>query len=151
MKTKKTVTVVSVERGDNENIENSVYVNCESIMDIENMTVSEILNSGGNQKFVFFLRNCANKIKVLQKALVDKQVDILVFKIPVSDIIADALSVNISIDGVDNEFNSLTYSTPNIDMTEEEAKGELRAQIVRRVQSGDYTINYIKNKDNDDD
>ena len=59
-----------------ESVEDSVRVECESVTDFENMSVDEILSSGGVRKYVFFLKNCADKLESLKKALRNKETNV---------------------------------------------------------------------------
>lgn len=139
------VVVKSLEKS--ESVENSLQVECESIADFEHMDVEDILLSGGIRKYVFFLKNCADKKDVLTKALVNKECNIVVYTFEVSEIIEDKSSVNVLNDGeVIGTYTSLTYVLPcksDFKATEQDvnaAKESLAAQVERRVTKGTYEL-----------
>ena len=139
------VVVKSLDESDS--VENSLQVECESIADFENMEVEDILLSGGIRKYVFFLKNCADKKKVLTKALVDKECNIIVYTFEVCEIVEGKSSVNVVNDGeVTGTYTSLTYVLPckaDFQPTEQDiksAKDSLTAQVERRVTKGTYEL-----------
>ncbi len=139
------VVVKSLDKSDN--VENSLQVECESIADFEKMDVEDILLSGGIRKYVFFLKNCADKKDVLTKALVNKECNIVVYTFEVSEIAAGKSSVNVVEDGeVIGTYTSLTYVLPckaDFQPTETDvnsAKDSLTAQVERRVTKGTYEL-----------
>lgn len=128
-------------------VENSLQVNCESITDFEHMTVDEILSSGGVRKYVFFLKNCADKKNVLTTALVNKDTHIIVYTFDVSEIAAGKSSINVVTDGeVTGTYTALTYVLPckeGYQPTEQDiegAKSALTAQVERRINAGTYEL-----------
>ena len=139
------VVVKELEKSDS--VENSLQVNCESIADFEHMEVEDILLSGGIRKYVFFLKNCADKKDVLKKALVDKECNIVVYTFEVSEICEGKSSINVVDDGeVIGTYTSLTYVLPckaDFQPTEQDiksAKDSLTAQVERRITKGTYEL-----------
>lgn len=143
---KNIVTKVIVKSLDkSEVVENSLQVECESIADFEHMEVEDILLSGGIRKYVFFLKNCADKKDVLTKALVNKECNIVVYTFEVSEIVEGKTSINVVTDGeVVGTYTSLTYVLPcKSDFVPQEqdinsAKDSLTAQVERRITKGTY-------------
>lgn len=130
-----------------ESVENSLQVNCESITDFEHMTVDEILSSGGVRKYVFFLKNCADKKNVLTTALVNKDTHVIVYTFDISEIAAGKSSINVVSDGeVTGTYTSLTYVLPckeGYQPTEQDIEGArsaLTAQVERRINAGMYEL-----------
>lgn len=139
------VVVKELEKSDS--VENSLQVNCESIADFENMEVEDILLSGGIRKYVFFLRNCADKKDVLKKALLDKECTIVVYTFEVSEIVDGKTSIKVVDDGeVTGTYTSLTYVLPckeGFQPTEQDitsAEDSLAAQVERRIMNGTYEL-----------
>lgn len=139
------VIVKSLDRS--ESVENSLQVECESIADFEKMNVEDILISGGVRKYVFFLKNCADKKEVLTKALVNKECNIVVYTFEVNEIVGGKSSVNVVDDGeVTGTYTSLTYVLPckaDFQPTEQDVKSaqdSLTAQVERRVAKGTYEL-----------
>lgn len=145
---KNVVTKVVVKSLDkSESVENSLQVECESIADFEHMDVEDILLSGGIRKYVFFLKNCADKKEILTKALVNRECNIVVYTFEVSEIVDGKSSVNVVDDGeVIGAYTSLTYVLPckaDFQPTEQDinsAKDSLTAQVERRVAKGTYEL-----------
>lgn len=129
-----------------ENVANSVQVNCESVCDFANMDITEILASGGCRKYVFFLRNCADKLPALNTALLNKETNVCVYEFAINELIADKTTVVIDNDGETSTFTSLTYVLPCKEGFEPNAddadavKSTLLSQINVRVQNGTYTL-----------
>lgn len=139
------VVVKSVENVADESI-NSLQINCESVTDFANMSVTDILASGGVRKYVFFLRNCKDKKDILEKALINKETFVCVYTIPVCTL-CDATSVNVIDDGeVIGTYTSLTYSVPCKDdfvPSEKDCDNvveQLKAQVTRRISNGSYEL-----------
>lgn len=145
---KSVITKVVVRSLDkSENVENSLQVECESIADFENMDVEDILLSGGIRKYVFFLKNCADKKETLTKALVNKECNIVVYTFEVSEICEGKSSVNVMDDGEKvGTYTSLTYVLPckaDFQTSEQDvksAKESLTAQVERRIAKGTYEL-----------
>ena len=74
-----------------DNVENSVQVECESVTNFAEMSVDEILSSGGVRKYMFFLKNCVDKIESLKTALLNKNANVCVYTAQVSEIVCSAL------------------------------------------------------------
>ena len=130
-----------------DNVENSVQVECESVTNFAEMTVDEILSSGGVRKYVFFLKNCLDKIESLKPALLNKDANVCVYTAQVSEIVDGKTSVSVIDDGkVTAAYTALTYVLPCKDgfkPSETDIKNALetlRAQVERRVKSGTYEL-----------
>ena len=130
-----------------DNVENSVQVECESVTNFAEMTVDEILSSGGVRKYVFFLKNCLDKIESLKTALLNKDANVCVYTAQVSEIVEGKTSVSVVDDGkVTATYTALTYVLPckaGFEPSETDIKNALetlRAQVARRVTSGTYEL-----------
>ena len=130
-----------------ENVENSVQVECESVTNFAEMTVDEILSSGGVRKYVFFLKNCVDKIESLKTALLNKNANVCVYTAQVSEIADGKTSVSVIDDGkVTATYTALTYVLPckeGFEPSETDIKNALetlKAQVARRVTSGTYEM-----------
>ena len=130
-----------------DNVENSVQVECESVTNFDEMTVDEILSSGGVRKYVFFLKNCMDKIESLKKALLNKDANVCVYTAQVSEIADGKTSVSVVDDGkVTATYTALTYVIPckaGFEPSETDIKNALetlKAQVARRVASGTYEL-----------
>lgn len=130
-----------------DNVENSVQVECESVTNFAEMTVDEILSSGGVRKYVFFLKNCVDKIESLKTALLNKDANVCVYTAQVSEIIDGKTSVSVIDDGkVTSTYTALTYVIPcKGDFTPSEtdiknALETLKSQVARRIASGTYEV-----------
>ena len=130
-----------------ESVENSVQVECESVTNFAEMTVDEILSSGGVRKYVFFLKNCLDKIESLKTALLNKDANVCVYTAQVSEIVDGKTSINVINDGnVTATYTALTYVLPckaGFAPTETDIKNALetlKAQVARRVISGTYEV-----------
>ena len=130
-----------------ENVENSVQVECESVTNFAEMTVDEILSSGGIRKYVFFLKNCLDKIESLKTALLNKDANVCVYTAQVSEIVDGKSSVSVIDDGkVTATYTALTYVLPckaGFEPSETDIKNALetlKAQVVRRITSGTYEV-----------
>lgn len=144
---KHVITKVIVKELEKADVESSLQVNCESIADFEHMDVEDILLSGGIRKYVFFLKNCADKKDMLKKALVDKECKIIVYTFEVGEIVDGKSSIKVVSDGeVIGTYTSLTYVLPckaDFKPTEQDIKSaedSLRAQVERRVAKGTYEL-----------
>ena len=130
-----------------DNVENSVQVECESVTDFAKMTVDEILSSGGVRKYVFFLKNCLDKIESLRTALLNKDTNVCVYTAQVSEIVDGKTSVSVIDDGnVTATYTALTYVLPckeGFAPTETDIKNALetlKSQVARRIKSGTYEL-----------
>ena len=130
-----------------DNVENSVQVECESVTNFAEMTVDEILSSGGIRKYVFFLKNCLDKIESLKTALLNKDANVCVYTAQVSEIVDGKSSVSVIDDGkVTATYTALTYVLPckaGFEPSETDIKNALetlKAQVVRRIASGTYEV-----------
>mgnify|MGYP003432755355 FL=1 len=130
-----------------DNVENSVQVECESVTNFAEMTVEEILSSGGIRKYVFFLKNCLDKIESLKTALLNKDANVCVYTAQVSEIVDGKSSVSVIDDGkVTATYTALTYVLPckaGFEPSETDIKNALetlKAQVVRRITSGTYEV-----------
>ena len=130
-----------------DNVENSVQVECESVTNFAEMSVDEILSSGGVRKYVFFLKNCVDKIESLKTALLNKDANVCVYTAQVSEIVDGKTSVSVVDDGkVTATYTALTYVLPckaGFEPSETDIKNALetlKAQVVRRVTSGTYEL-----------
>ena len=130
-----------------DNVENSVQVECESVTNFAEMTVDEILSSGGIRKYVFFLKNCLDKIESLKTALLNKDANVCVYTAQVSEIVDGKSSVSVIDDGkVTATYTALTYVLPckaGFEPSETDIKNALetlKAQVVRRITSGTYEV-----------
>ena len=130
-----------------DNVENSVQVECESVTNFAEMTVEEILSSGGIRKYVFFLKNCLDKIESLKTALLNKDANVCVYTAQVSEIVDGKSSVSVIDDGkVTATYTALTYVLPckaGFEPSETDIKNALetlKAQVVRRIASGTYEV-----------
>ena len=130
-----------------DNVENSVQVECESVTNFDEMSVDEILSSGGVRKYVFFLKNCMDKIESLKKALLNKDANVCVYTAQVSEIADGKTSVSVVDDGkVTATYTALTYVIPckaGFEPSETDIKNALetlKAQVARRVASGTYEL-----------
>lgn len=128
-------------------VEKSLQVNCESVTDFANMSVDEILASGGVRKYVFFLRNCADKKDALAAALVNKEANVCVYAFQVGEIVPNKTTCKVINDGEEiGTFTSLTYVAPCKDgfiPTDDDKKGvlsTLKAQVERRIANGTYEL-----------
>ena len=146
METKVTKVVVKNLKA-SDNVENSVQVECESVTNFAEMTVDEILSSGGVRKYVFFLKNCLDKIESLKTALLNKDANVCVYTAQVSEIVDGKTSVSVVDDGkVTATYTALTYVLPckaGFEPSETDIKNALetlKAQVVRRVTSGTYEL-----------
>lgn len=130
-----------------DNVENSVQVECESVTNFAEMTVDEILSSGGVRKYVFFLKNCVDKIESLKTALLNKDANVCVYTAQVSEIIDGKTSVSVIDDGkVTSTYTALTYVIPckgDFIPSETDIKNALetlKSQVARRIASGTYEV-----------
>ena len=130
-----------------DNVENSVQVECESVTNFADMSVDEILSSGGVRKSVFFLRSCVDKIESLKTALLNKNANVCVYTAQVSEIADGKTSVSVIDDGkVTATYTALTYVLPckeGFEPSETDIKNALetlKAQVARRVISGTYEL-----------
>ena len=131
-----------------DNVENSVQVECESVTNFAEMSVDEILQSGGVRKYVFFLKNCVDKIESLKTALLNKDANVCVYTAQLSEIVDGKTSVSVIDDGkVTATYTALTYVLPckaGFEPSETDIKNALetlKAQVARRVTSGTYELN----------
>ncbi len=129
-----------------ESVENSVQVECESVTDFEKMTVDEILSSGGVRKYVFFLKNCVDKLESLKKALQNKETNVCVYTAQVSEVVNGSI-IRVLDDGQDvAQYSALTYVVPckeGFTPTETDINSSLTAlkgQVERRVAAGTYEV-----------
>ena len=129
-----------------ESVENSVQVECESVTDFEKMTVDEILSSGGVRKYVFFLKNCVDKLESLKKALQNKETNVCVYTAQISEV-TDGSVIHVLNDGQEvAQYSALTYVVPckaDFTPTETDINSSLTAlkgQVERRVAAGTYEI-----------
>ena len=129
-----------------ESVENSVQVECESVTDFEKMTVDEILSSGGVRKYVFFLKNCVDKLKSLEKALQNKETNVCVYTAQVSEVVNGSI-IRVLDDGQEiAQYSALTYVVPckeGFTPTETDINSSLTAlkgQVERRVAAGKYEV-----------
>lgn len=129
-----------------ESVENSVQVECESVTDFEKMTVDEILSSGGVREYVFFLKNCVDKLESLKKALQNKETNVCVYTAQVSEV-TDGSVIHVLNDGQEvAQYSALTYVVPckaDFTPTETDINSSLTAlkgQVDRRVAAGTYEI-----------
>lgn len=129
-----------------ESVENSVQVECESVTDFEKMTVDEILSSGGVRKYVFFLKNCVDKLESLKKALQNKETNVCVYTAQVHEV-TDGSVIHVLNDGQEvAQYSALTYVVPckaDFAPTETDINSSLTAlkgQVERRVAAGTYEI-----------
>lgn len=130
-----------------DSVENSVQVECESVTNFSEMSVDEILSSGGVRKYVFFLKNCMDKIESLKTALLNKDSNVCVYTAQVSEIIDGKTAVSVIVDGqVTSTYSALTYVIPckaGFEPTETDMKNAietLKAQVARRIVSGTYEV-----------
>lgn len=130
-----------------DSVENSVQVECESVTNFAEMTVDEILSSGGVRKYVFFLKNCLDRIESLKTALLNKDANVCVYTAQVSEIVDGKTSVSVVNDGkVTATYTALTYVVPckeGFSPSETDvanASETLRAQVARRIASGTYEV-----------
>lgn len=130
-----------------DSVENSVQVECESVTNFAEMTVDEILSSGGVRKYVFFLKNCMDKIESLKTALLNKNANVCVYTAQVGEIIDGKTSVSVIDDGkVTATYTALTYVLPckeGFEPSETDIKNvleTLKAQVARRIASGTYEM-----------
>lgn len=129
-----------------ESVEDSVQVECESVTDFENMSVDEILSSGGVRKYVFFLKNCADKLESLKKALRNKETNVCVYTAQVSEV-TDGSVIHVMDDGEEvAQYSALTYVVAckeNFVPTETDIESSLTAlkgQVERRIAAGKYEV-----------
>ena len=146
METKVTKVVVKNLKA-SESVENSVQVECESVTNFAEMSVDEILSSGGVRKYVFFLRNCVDKIESLKTALLNKDANVCVYTAQVSEIVDGESSVSVVNDGeITATYSALTYVIPckaGFEPTETDIKNALetlKAQVARRIAAGTYEV-----------
>lgn len=146
METKVTKVVVKNLKA-SDNVENSVQVECESVTNFAEMTVDEILSSGGVRKYVFFLKNCVDKIESLKTALLNKDANVCVYTAQVSEIVDGKMSVSVIDDGkVTATYTALTYVLPckeGFEPSETDIKNAsetLKSQVARRIASGTYEV-----------
>lgn len=130
-----------------DNVENSVQVECESVTNFAEMSVDEILSSGGVRKYVFFLKNCMDKIESLKTALLNKDANVCVYTAQVSEIVDGKTSVSVIDDGkVTATYTALTYVLPckaGFTPSETDIKNALetlKSQVARRIASGTYEV-----------
>ena len=130
-----------------DSVENSVQVECESVTNFAEMSVDEILSSGGVRKYVFFLKNCMDKIESLKTALLNKDASVCVYTAQVSEIVEEKTSISVIDDGkVTSTYTALTYVLPckaGFEPTETDVKNALetlKAQVARRIASGTYEV-----------
>ena len=77
------------------------------------MSASEIIQSGGIQKYVFYLRNCIDKIKELSEKLCDKIIYVCVYKFEVYELTQAGTEVKVLSDGKEiGTYTTLTYVIP---------------------------------------
>lgn len=129
-----------------ESVENSIQVECESVTDFEKMTVDEILSSGGVRKYVFFLKNCVDKLDALKKALQNKETNVCVYTAQVSEVVNGSI-IRVLNDGQEVvQYSALTYVVPckeGFTPTETDINSSLTAlkgQVERRVAAGTYEV-----------
>lgn len=129
-----------------ESVEDSVQVECESVTDFENMSVDEILSSGGVRKYVFFLKHCSDKLESLRKALQNKETNVCVYTAQVSEVVNGSL-IRVLEDGEDvAQYSALTYVVPckeDFSPTETDIDSSLTAlkgQVERRITAGKYEV-----------
>lgn len=129
-----------------ESVPESVQVECESVTNFEKMTVDEILSSGGVRKYVFFLKNCADKLETLKTALQNKETHVCVYTAQVSEV-ADGSIIRVIDDGEEvAKYTALTYVVPCKDdfaPTEKDIDAALialKGQIERRILEGKYEV-----------
>ena len=130
-----------------DNVENYVQVECESVTNFAEMSVDEILSSGGVRKYMFFLKNCVDKIESLKTALLNKNANVCVYTAQVSEIVDGKTSVSVIDDGkVTATYTALTYVLPckeGFEPSETDIKNALetlKAQVARRVTAGTYEL-----------
>ena len=129
-----------------EEVSGSVQVECESVTDFEKMSVDEILSSGGIRKYVFFLKNCADKLETLKTALQNKETHVCVYTAQVSEV-TDGSSIRLIEDGQEvAKYTALTYVVAckeDFVPTENDINAALialKGQIERRIASGRYEV-----------
>lgn len=129
-----------------ESVADSVQVECESVTDFEKMTVDEILSSGGVRKYVFFLKNCVDKLESLKTALQNKETNVCVYTAQVSEV-TDGSVIHVLNDGKEvAKYSALTYVVPckaDFTPTETDINSSLialRGQVERRIADGTYEI-----------
>lgn len=129
-----------------ESVAESVQVECESVTDFENMSVDEILSSGGVRKYVFFLKNCKDKLETLKRVLQNKETNVCVYTAQVSEV-ADGSIIRVINDGKEvAKYTALTYVVPcKKDFVPSEtdinaALIALKGQIERRIADGTYEV-----------
>lgn len=129
-----------------ESVSESVQVECESVTDFEKMSVDEILSSGGVRKYVFFLKNCADKLETLKTALQNKETHVCVYTAQVSEVV-DGSVIRVIDDGQEvAKYTALTYVVPCKDdfvPTENDIDAALialKGQIERRIADGKYEV-----------
>ena len=130
-----------------DSVGNSVQVECESVTNFAEMTVDEILASGGVRKYVFFLKNCLDKIESLKTALLNKNANVCVYTVQVGEIMDGKTSVSVIVDGnVTAKYTALTYVLPckaGFEPSETDIKNALetlKAQVAKRIASGTYEV-----------
>lgn len=136
-----------------ESVSESVHVECESVTDFENMSVDEILSSGGVRKYVFFLKNCADKLETLKTALQNKETYVCVYTAQVSEV-TDGSIIRVIDDGQEvAKYTALTYVVPckkDFVPTETNINAALialKGQIERRIADGKYEVEQDDEKD----
>lgn len=129
-----------------ETVSEGIQVECESVTDFENMSVDEILSSGGVRKYVFFLKNCADKLETLKTALQNKETNVCVYTAQVSEV-TDGSVIRVIDDGQEvAKYTALTYVVPckkDFVPTETDINAALTAlkgQIERRIAGGKYEL-----------
>lgn len=144
--------IIEIVRSEDE--KSNVKVICETIKDFTNMSASEIIQSGGIQKYVFYLRNCIDKIKELSEKLCNKIIYVCVYKFEVYELTQAGTEVKVLSDGKEiGTYTTLTYVIPckenfianKCDYTA--AKKALAIQLEKRVNNGSYKIVDNKRKD----
>lgn len=129
-----------------EDVSGSVQVECESVTDFEKMSVDEILSSGGVRKYVFFLKNCADKLETLKTVLQNKETHVCVYTAQISEVTNGSV-IRVINDGQDvAKYTALTYVVPckeDFVPTEKDINAALialRGQVERRISEGKYEV-----------
>lgn len=143
--------VVIEEVSQSESFPTSVQVNCTGGVGVDELdadNIQSLFSAGGNTRIVLFLRNMlpaddeakAEKVlSQLEKKLVGKTITVQHFVFAVSDILEDKASA-ICTDGYESGLSSLVYNTANLDLSEDEAKAAVTAQVKSRLADGTYWL-----------
>lgn len=143
--------VVIEEISQSESFPTSVQVNCTGgvgVNELDADNIQDLFSAGGNTRVVLFLRNMlptddetkAEKVlEQLEKKLVGKTITVLHFVFAVSDILEDKANA-ICTDGYENGLSSLVYNTANLDLSEDEARAMVTAQVKSRLEDGTYWL-----------